>query len=176
MLYWANQRRKIFALNALVQREVARSCSTRGRTRHLFSFELGNKLALVDLPGFGQNWHINQALRDSWDTLLSTYFRSQKDLRACVCLVDARFGIRPYDWNFWEHLSRRLGAPPKLLVLTKVDLLSDEELHQQMATVCTRLSQVAGGSQGFLPYVHAVSSTEMRGIDELRAHVTHLTS
>jgi len=142
-----------------------------GIQKYQVNTEVGNTLALVDLPGFGHNWNINQKLRNSWDALLASYFRDAKELRACVCLIDARFGIRPYDWNFWEDLSLRLGAPPKLLVVTKIDLLSDEEHHEQVAAICTRLSQVSRGSQGFLPTIHSVSSLEMTGIDDLRSHV-----
>lgn len=41
-------------LNALMHgRAVARSSRTPGRTRHLFMFDLGDHLSLVDLPGYG---------------------------------------------------------------------------------------------------------------------------
>merc|ERR1719215_811068 len=41
-------------INALVYgKEIARPSNQPGRTRHLFVFDLGREMALVDLPGYG---------------------------------------------------------------------------------------------------------------------------
>ena len=60
-------------INALTGRKtVARVCQTPGRTREINFFNLGGKLMLVDLPGYGYA-KASKNLAMEWQTLIFAY-------------------------------------------------------------------------------------------------------
>ncbi|MGH6904183.1 MAG: ribosome biogenesis GTP-binding protein YihA/YsxC, partial [Geminicoccaceae bacterium] len=91
-------------INALTGRgQLARISQTPGRTQQINLFDLGGRLMLVDLPGYG----FAQAPKpkvDAWQKLVRTYLRGRSSLvRTCV-LVDARHGLKEADQQFTTML------------------------------------------------------------------------
>ncbi|CBZ55827.1 putative GTP-binding protein [Neospora caninum Liverpool] len=170
-------------LNALMHgRDVARSCSiplpngkvltlpkvapvshAPGRTRHLFTFDLGNHLSLVDLPGYGFA-RVKPQLKEEWAILIEEYFTRSKHTK----------GVEPLDEKLWQLLAEK--DLPFQVVLTKVDLLSAPQLHEAMFNVLTRLQTVEKKETLLHPFVHAVSSRYNHGIPELRASLSAIAS
>ena len=49
-------------INALVHgKEIARPSEVPGRTRHLFVFDIGREISLVDLPGYGPAHKVSES-------------------------------------------------------------------------------------------------------------------
>ncbi|KFG37753.1 GTP-binding protein [Toxoplasma gondii p89] len=161
-------------LNALMHgRDVARSCSKPGRTRHLFTFDLGNHLSLVDLPGYGFA-RVKPQLKEEWAILIEEYFTRSKQLRRVLSLVDATKGVEALDERLWQLLAEK--NLPFQVVLTKADLLTARELHAAMFDVLSRLQTVEKKETLLHPFVHAVSSRHNHGIPELRASLAAVAS
>src|SRR5471030_1331991 len=80
-------------INALTgSKTVARVSQTPGRTREINFFNLGGKLMLVDLPGYGYA-KASRALAQDWQTLAFAYMSGRATLVRVVLLIDAQRGI-----------------------------------------------------------------------------------
>ena len=77
-------------LNALTNRKtLARVSNTPGRTREINLFDLGGKLTLADLPGYGFA-RVSKAMSADWRRLIESYLRGRPQLRRVCLLIDAR--------------------------------------------------------------------------------------
>jgi GTP-binding protein len=156
-------------INALTGRgQLARTSRTPGRTQQINLFDLGGRLILVDLPGYGFAQAPKPSV-DAWQKLVRTYLRGRSSLaRACV-LVDARHGLKDAD----RQLMTMLGevAVAYQLVLTKVDQIGQGALADLIETLETELARRLGAH----PQVLATSAHEGTGIERLRAALALLT-
>lgn len=138
-----------------------------GRTRHLFRFDIGGALTLVDLPGYGFA-KAPRAVQASWATLIDEYLTQAQNLRRVISLVDAKVGVRDSDEKLWEMLLLRKRQ--LMVVVTKIDQVPPEGLNHTMAHL---VSLLQGLDEAFIwPYVHAVSGLHGHGVDELRTSVS----
>ena len=79
-------------LNALTNRKgLARSSNTPGRTREINYFDLGGRMRLVDLPGYGFA-KVSKSDIARWTQLTNDFLRGRNPLRR-VCFAD-RFAKR----------------------------------------------------------------------------------
>ncbi len=84
-------------VNALTgRRMLARTSHTPGRTRQINFFDLGGRLMLVDLPGYGYAEAPKTAIK-AWTDLVRRYLRTRAALRRLCLLLDARHGIKEVD-------------------------------------------------------------------------------
>lgn len=155
-------------INALVfGKEIARPSREPGRTRHLFCFDLGQELSLIDLPGYGHA-KVAPRLRRDWKLLVQGYLRKTKRLQCVVCLIDAAGGLSSEDIQFWDKVQ---GAGKRVMVvLTKVDLCHPADLHMNVSEVLAALQPL--DKELVWPYIHAVSAEHDLGIRELRASLS----
>lgn len=155
-------------INALVHgKEIARPSTSPGRTRHLFVFDLGRELSLVDLPGYGFA-NASLQLQQDWTALVKAYLQRSRSLRRVVCLIDASTGLTREDTRMWDAVQ---GSGRRLMVvLTKVDLCHPEDLHRNVAEVLAALQAL--DPDLVWPYVHAVSAEHQMGLRELRASLS----
>lgn len=152
-------------LNALVGRSgVARTSNTPGRTRELNFFDLGGRLVLVDMPGYGYA-EAPKAVVEAWTRLVFTYLRGRPGLALVCLLVDARHGLKASDRETMKLLAR--AAVPYLVVLTKADLLRPVDLEARLAELRAELAHTPGA----LPEPLATSAKTRLGIDRLRAEL-----
>jgi GTP-binding protein len=150
-------------LNALTgRRQLARISQTPGRTQQLNFFDLGGRLILVDLPGYGYAQAPKGLVRD-WQRLLRRYLRGREALRLVSLLVDARHGLKESDREIMALLAE--AAVAYRIVLTKTDLVRTQELGALVASLGTELSRKPGAH----PEILATSVRAGTGIDELRA-------
>src|SRR5437763_10143949 len=76
-------------VNALTgRRMLARTSNTPGRTRQLNFFDLGGRLILVDLPGYGYADAPKTAIK-AWNGLVRRYLRPRAALRRVCVRLDA---------------------------------------------------------------------------------------
>ncbi len=150
-------------VNALTGRNaLARTSNTPGRTQELNFFDLGGRLGLVDLPGYG----FAKAPKDkveAWTELVFAYLRGRPALRLVCVLVDARHGLKPTDDAAMELLGK--AAVAFQVVLTKCDLVGPGQLRDTAAAVEEALRRRPGA----LPGVRRTSSRKEDGIAVLRA-------
>jgi GTP-binding protein len=155
-------------INALTGRgQLARISQTPGRTQQINLFDLGGRLMLVDLPGYGFALAPKPKV-DAWQKLVRTYLRGRSSLvRTCV-LVDARHGLKEADRQFMTMLGE--VAVAYQLVLTKVDLVRPGALADLSDGVRADLARKPGAH----PEIIATSAREGTGIERLRAALAAL--
>lgn len=155
-------------LNALTERKnLARASTTPGRTQEINFFNLGGKLRLVDLPGFG---YARAAKKDakSWARLTKDYLRGRPALRRVCLLIDARHGLKEIDAEIMELLDK--AAVNYQIVLTKADKVKPTEAAKTVEEVTAAIVRRPAAH----PAVLLTSSETGEGIAELRAELAAL--
>jgi GTP-binding protein len=157
-------------VNALTGRKtLARVSNTPGRTREINFFNLGGRLMLADLPGYGYA-KVSKTEHARWTELIFAYLRGRPNLRRAVLLIDARRGPLPNDIEVMELLDR--AAVSYQLVLTKVDKLKAAELRDAEAKTDAESRRHAAAH----PELIATSAQTGDGIPLLRAALASLAS
>ena len=155
-------------INALTgQNALARASNQPGRTRQLNFFNLGDRLTLVDMPGYGYAQAAKEVKRD-WQGLMFDYLRGRPDLRRVVLLLDARIEVKDSDRAVMKLLDQ--AAVTYHLVITKADGVKPPALAAKMADV----ERLAKRHPAAYPEVIVTSSETGLGIDLLRAHLARL--
>ncbi len=155
-------------VNALTgQKALARASNQPGRTKQLNFFNLGERLILVDMPGFGYAQAAKEVKRD-WQGLMFDYLRGRPDLRRVVLLLDSRIEVKQSDLAAMQLLDR--AAVTYQLVLTKADGIKPPALAKKLIEV----ERLAKKHPAAYPEVVATSSETGAGIDVLRAQLATL--
>lgn len=157
-------------VNALTGRTtLARVSHTPGRTQQLNFFDLGGRLMLVDLPGYGFAAASKKAV-GRWQGLIRVYLKGRASLRRTMLLIDARHGIKDPDRPFMKMLDE--AAVSYQVVLTKADKVKPAELAATVAAVAKELALHTAAH----PVIHVTSAHEGHGIAELRAALAALAA
>ncbi len=155
-------------VNALTGRKsLARVSQTPGATRQINFFDLGGKLMLVDLPGYGFAKR-SKTEADSWQEMIFAYLRRRARLRRVLLLVDARRGVMDSDQQVMALLDQT--AVSYGLVLTKADELKVSERAGAIAAA----GQAASKHTAALTEIQLTSAFKGDGIPELRTHLANL--
>ena len=150
-------------INALTGRKaLARASNQPGRTRQLNFFDLGGRLILVDMPGYGYAQAAKEIKAD-WQGLMFDYLRGRPTLSRVVLLLDSRIEIKASDHAVMELLD--LAAVSYQLVLTKADGTKPAALARKQAEA----EAVARKHAAAFPGVLTTSSDTSLGMEELRA-------
>ena len=157
-------------LNALTGRKaLARVSDTPGRTQQINFFRLGDRLDLVDLPGYGYAQAPKQRVA-SWTRLVGDYLRGRPNLRRVCLLVDCRHGLKDADRQALDLLDE--AAVVYQAVLTKADKLTSEAVDAARRSMTSALARRTAAH----PQVLVTSSTTGQGIPELRAELATLAA
>lgn len=157
-------------VNALTGRTTLARVSHRpGRTQQLNFFDLGGRLMLVDLPGYG---FAEASKRDveRWSGLIRRYLRGRPSLRRTLLLIDARHGIKEPDRPIMQLLDE--AAVSYQVVLTKTDKVKPDELAARVSAVAAELA----GHVAAHPAIHLTSAHEGIGIAALRGALSTLAA
>ncbi|MGE0118872.1 MAG: ribosome biogenesis GTP-binding protein YihA/YsxC [Dongiaceae bacterium] len=155
-------------VNALTGRTtLARVSHTPGRTQQLNFYNLGGRLGLVDMPGFGFARVAKTKIKD-WTGLIERYLRGRPSLRRVCLLIDARHGAMAVDRGFMKRLDQ--AAVSYQVVLTKADKVKPPELARRLAGLGAELAQHTAAH----PHVITTSAHSGAGIPELRAALATL--
>ena len=150
-------------LNALTGRNaLARTSSEPGRTRQLNFFDLGGRLVLVDMPGYGYA-KASKDIKADWQGMMFEYLRGRPTLRRTILLLDARIEVKPADIAVMELLDK--AAVTFQIVLTKADDVKPGALKRKQ----TEALDLARAHPAAFPEVMTTSSETGLGIPELRA-------
>ena len=140
------------------RRALAKVSNTPGRTRQINFFSLGDKLVLVDLPGYGYA-KVGGAIKFSWEKLIIFYLSHSTNLHLVNLLIDSRRGIKDNDiivmnmLNSWHKKFQ--------IIFTKIDKIKSvdqfvEKNKNYLATL------------GYLCNVIPTSSKNGEGAKELQ--------
>ena len=120
-------------LNSLIGRKnLARISSTPGKTRGLYFYLLNEKLAFVDLPGYGYA-KVSKAERNRWGPLIEGYLAERVNLRGCLHLIDSRHEPTADDRSMAEWL--RAHTILTITVATKIDKMSRSVALRNVAMI-----------------------------------------
>ena len=150
-------------LNALTGRNhLARTSSEPGRTRQLNFFNLGDRMTLVDMPGYGYA-KASKEVKGDWQDLMFDYLRGRPTLRRVVLLLDSRIEVKPLDIKVMGLLDR--AAVTYFVVLTKADGVKSAALDKKKTEVRALIAKHPAA----FPSLLTTSSEKGLGIPELRA-------
>ncbi len=143
-------------------RQLARTSNTPGRTQQINLFNLGERLILADLPGYGYAKAPKPTV-DSWHRLIQTYLKGRPTLRLVCVLIDARHGIKDVDLDYMKILAA--AAVAYRVVLTKGDLVKQAVHAALLQDVRSALKHKVGAH----PDPISTSAKDKDGVAHLRA-------
>jgi GTP-binding protein len=150
-------------LNALTGRNaLARISSEPGRTRQLNFFDLGGRLTLVDMPGYGYA-RASKQIKADWQGMMFDYLRGRTTLLRVMLLLDSRIEVKQADLDVMALLDR--AAVTYQVVLTKADGLKPAGLDRKQAEVRALIRTHPAA----FPELLTTSSETKLGIEEMRA-------
>jgi GTP-binding protein len=157
-------------VNALTGRKtLAKVSNTPGRTQELNFFRIGERLTLVDMPGYGFASAPEPKVR-AWTKLVLEYLRARGALARVYLLIDARHGLKATDIPVLDLLDR--AAVSYQIVLTKADKLKPAELDTCVAAVREAIKKRPAA----FPEIVATSSEKGAGLPELKAAMARLVA
>jgi len=108
---------------------LARTSSTPGRTQSLNFFLINDRFRFVDLPGFGYA-RVPQNIKTTWGDMVTSYLAKREQLVLSIQIVDSRHEPTKQDLQLHEWLEH--SDKPRLIVATKSDKLSNNELRRNL--------------------------------------------
>ena len=143
-------------INSLLRTHgLARTSSTPGRTQSLNFFLINSQFGFVDLPGFGYA-RVPKVIKSGWGEMVTSYLAKRSQLMLSIHIVDSRHEPTKLDLQLHDWLKHT--AKPRLIVATKSDKLSNNELRESMS----RAKRMFGGDS-----LIAYSARTGRGRDEV---------
>ena len=139
----------------LMVRGLARTSSTPGRTQSLNFFSINDRFWFVDLPGFGYA-RVPKDIKSTWGEMATTYLAKRNQLVLSIQIVDSRHEPTKQDLQLHEWLEH--SNKPKLIVATKSDKLSNNDLRRNLEHIARVLDDDS---------VVAYSAKTGRGRDEV---------
>ena len=149
-------------LNKVLNRKsIARVSSMPGKTVTINFFKL-NCCRFVDLPGYGYA-KVSRDEKLRWAELMESYFKSGRDIKLVVQLLDMRHMPTKDDLDMLEFL---VATGQKfLVVLTKSDKLNKTQRADMMMKICSLIAKY--GEIGVI----AFSALNGEGTNEIRAQI-----
>ncbi|MBT5242297.1 MAG: YihA family ribosome biogenesis GTP-binding protein [Rhodospirillaceae bacterium] len=155
-------------VNGLTGRKtLARTSVTPGRTQQLNFFNVGERLLLADLPGYGYA-RAPKTEVDAWTRLVKSYLMGRSQLRRVCMLVDSRHGLKKNDREVMKDLDE--AAVSYQIVMTKADKVKPAELARTVEAVSVEAATHAAA----FPEIAVTSSHKGTGLAELRAALAQL--
>ena len=156
-------------INALTgRRTLARVSHTPGRTQQVNFFDLGGRLMLVDLPGYGYA-AVGRKQVGVWSALIRTYLKGRPGLRRLCLLIDGRHGLKDSDRATMSELDK--AGLSYQLVLTKADHVKADALAARCQAIAGEIARHTAAH----PDVLVTSAFDGIGIAELRAELASLS-
>jgi len=157
-------------LNALTgHHALARVSGQPGRTRQLNFFDVGGRLTLVDMPGYGYA-QAPKSIKADWQGLMFDFLRGRPTLRRVMLLMDSRIEVKDADRAVMDLLDR--AAVTFQLVLTKADGVKPPALARKQA----EMAALARAHPAAHPAVLTTSGVSLLGMEDMRAALAELAA
>ncbi|KAJ4719169.1 putative GTP binding protein [Melia azedarach] len=149
-------------LNALTRQwGVVRTSDKPGLTQTINFFNLGSKLCLVDLPGYGFAY-AKEEVKDAWEELVQEYVSTRAGLKRVCLLIDTKWGMKPRDHELINLMER--SQTKYQVVLTKTDTV----FPMDVARHATQIEESLKANKSIVQPVMMASSKSGAGIRSLR--------
>jgi GTP-binding protein len=112
-------------VNAIAGVVIARTSKTPGRTQSLNLFNFGDRVSIMDLPGYGYA-KISKTEEDRWLNRLEEYLLTRAQLELLFILIDSRHELKKSDLEIMNFCDA--NAVKYQVVLTKIDKAKTTEL------------------------------------------------
>ena len=135
-------------LNTLTGRKnLARTSNTPGRTQQVNFFDLGGRMMLTDLPGYGYA-KAAKSVVDQWTRLIKSYLRGRVQLRRVCLLIDSRHGLKDTDREVMALMDE--AAVAYQIVLTKCDKIKAAELEKLLVKTDKEIAKHVAAHPDFM--------------------------
>ena len=159
---------KSSAINVItLQKSLARTSKTPGRTQLINFFAVDESRRLVDLPGYGYA-KVSAARRHAWHRAVEDYMNRRRSLRGIFLMMDIRHPLTPFD-RLMLDWCRELRMPVHL-VLTKADKLS----HGAAKTELLKIERALSSAGEKRASVQLFSSLTRLGVEEAHCVLNRL--
>jgi GTP-binding protein len=129
-------------INCILERKLAKTSSTPGKTLSINYYLIDEKLIFADMPGYGfAKVAKSEGVRVR--KLIGDFLQAVENVRLAVLLIDSRRGFLPQDLDTLEQIMQKNF--PVLTILTKSDKIS----FSQQKSLVTQLHKNFG--------LHAIS-------------------
>lgn len=155
-------------LNALTRQwGVVRTSDKPGLTQTINFFNLGSKLCLVDLPGYGFAY-AKEEVKEAWEDLVKEYVSTRVGLKRVCLLVDTKWGMKPRDIELIDLMER--SQTKYQIVLTKTDVVFPIDVARRAMQIEESLKEKKSAVQP----VMMISSKTGAGIRSLRTALSKI--
>lgn len=149
-------------LNKLFNRkQLARVSSVPGKTITINFYDV-DSVRFVDLPGYGYA-KISKQEKERFAELMEGYFKSERNLKLVVQLVDMRHKPSADDFGMIEFMKQ--ADIPFIIVLTKSDKLKVKEYKRRLEESKKELE--IAGDVPIIPF----SSQTGEGVEEVKRYI-----
>lgn len=149
-------------LNKLFNRkQLARTSSVPGKTVTINFFDVDG-IKFVDLPGYGYA-KISKQERDRFGELMEGYFKSGRNIKLVVQLVDMRHTPTKDDFGMIDFLNQM--DIPYIIVMTKADKLKVKEYQKRLSDSKIELEEVSNAP--IIPF----SAVKGDGVDKVKSYI-----
>ncbi|MBR2684584.1 MAG: YihA family ribosome biogenesis GTP-binding protein [Erysipelotrichaceae bacterium] len=125
-------------INTMVNRKnLAYTSSTPGMTRMLNFYDVNHEIRFVDAPGYGFQKKARSGYEE-FERLMQEYFAKRENLKVAVLLLDVRREPNEDDALMLEFIQHY--HIPCLIILTKCDKLSNNQIAKQKKVIAEALS------------------------------------
>jgi GTP-binding protein len=154
-------------LNTLTDvRGLARTSSSPGRTQTINFFLIDDRIYFVDLPGYGYA-KVSKAVKENWGGMIERYLRHRDQLKLAMMLVDSRMPPTDSDVMMKRWLDHH--GIPNAVVLTKIDKISRNQLHEALRTGANTLN-----TKEIIPFSAVTHSGKDQILARIRAAIDHI--
>lgn len=123
-------------INRIIQRRLARTSNTPGRTQTLNFYGVNGRLCFVDLPGYGYA-RVPKSMRQRWGPMIEGYLSTRPNLIGVLQVVDIRHAPSEDDKAMAAWLvQHRL---PAVGIATKADKISRGQRRQHVERMAREL-------------------------------------
>jgi GTP-binding protein len=124
-------------LNQLfLTKQLVKTSSTPGKTQALNFFIFEDRLAFVDLPGYGFA-QVPQKIKKHWGPMIQSYLENREQLKLILFLMDIRRIPNQDDFQLLDWIVHYQKA--MILVLTKTDKVNRNELKMNTMKILESL-------------------------------------
>lgn len=150
-----------------LQKGLAKTSSTPGKTVCINHFLVNDSWYIVDLPGYGYA-KCSKEGREKIRKVIEGYILQREEMTLLFVLIDCRHTPQKVDMEFMEWLGE--NGIPFAIIFTKADKLGKEKLAGNIKNYKKELLK----SWEELPPIYVTSSEDNRGREELLDYISEI--
>ncbi|HRW58597.1 MAG TPA: ribosome biogenesis GTP-binding protein YihA/YsxC [Chlamydiales bacterium] len=145
----SNVGKSSFINHLFLNKTLAKTSSSPGKTQTINFFDCDHQFILVDLPGYGYA-KVNQKTKKNWHNLIDAYLNNSSHLKCALQLIDSRHLPTKDDLQFIQWA--KANQIPLFFILTKTDKLSTKEKQQILPQIISILEEHYTPSIPYITY------------------------